>query len=172
MKIVLGALGALLVVILAVLGWLGALSPVAVIEREMGPYQFVYVEEATADPAKIGELTVALGQRLDTAGIAARKPAQEYSPTGRGMQNQIGFMVEQSVNRDVLGTDTYFRSIQVQRYMVVTFPFRGPLSFVVAEVRVGAALGAHRKQQRYAETGTLVILDGDRILYLEPISPA
>jgi hypothetical protein len=170
-KIVLGALGALLVVILAVLGWLGALSPVEVVEREMGPYQFVYVQEASTDPARIGALTVALGERLDAAGIAARKPAQEYAPTG-GMQNQVGFMVEQSVGRDVLGTDTYFRPIAAQRYMVVTFPFRNRLSFVAAEMRVASALAAHRKQQRYAETGTLVILDGDRILYLEPITPA
>ncbi len=172
MKIVLGALGALLVVILSMLAWLGALSPVAVVERDMGPYQFVYVQEASADPSKIGELTAALGERLDTAGIAARKPAQEYSPTGRGMQNQVGFMVEQSVNRDVLGTDTYFRPIPVQRYMVVTFPFRNRLSFVVAEIRVGPAFEGHRKQQKYAETSTMVILEGDRILYLEPISPA
>lgn len=172
MKIVLGALGALLVVILSVLGWLGALSPISVAEREMGPYQFVYVQEASADPAKVGELTVALGERLDAAGIAARKPAQEYSPAGSGMQNQIGFMVEQGVSRDVLGTDTYFRPIAVQRYMVVTFPFRSRLSFAVGAMRVGPALEAHRKQQKYAETGTMVILDGDRILYLEPISPA
>ena len=172
MKIVLGALGTLLAVALALLGWLGALSPVSVVEREMGPYQFVYVQEASADPAKIGALTHALGERLDAAGIAARKPAQEYSPSGRGMQNQIGFMVEQSVSRDVLGTDTYFRPIPAQRYMVVTFPFRNRLSFMVAEIRVAPAFAAHRAQQKYAETSTLVILDGDRILYLEPISPA
>lgn len=172
MKIVLGALAALLVAALGVLGWLGALSPVSVVERDVGPYQFVYVQAATADPARIGELTHALGERLDAAGIAARKPAQEYSPAGRGMQNQIGFMVGQSVNRDVLGTETYFRPIPVQRCMVVTFPFRNRLSFALAEMRVASAFEAHRAQQKYAETSTLVILDGDRILYLEPISPA
>jgi hypothetical protein len=171
-KIVLGALGAFLVIALAVLGWLGALSPVAVVEREMGPYQFVYVQEASADPAKIGQLTHALAERLDAAGIAARKPAQEYSPAGRGMQNQVGFMVEQSVNRDVLGTETYFRPIPAQRYMVVSFPFRNRLSFAVAQLRVGAAFEAHRQQQKYAATSTMVILEGDRILYLEPIAPA
>ena len=172
MKIVLGALGALLVVILSVLGWLGALSPISVVEREMGPYQFVYVQEATTDPARIGELTHALGERLDAAGIAARKPAQEYYPTGRGLANQVGFIVEQGVSRDVLGTETYFRPISAQRYMVVTFPFRNRLSFMVAEMRVASAFEAHRKQQKYAETSTMVILEGDRILYLEPISPA
>ena len=172
MKIVLGALGALLAVMLAVLGWLGALSPLSVIEREMGPYQFVYVQEASTDAAKIGEITHALADRLDAAGIAARKPAQEYYASGRGLQNQIGFIVEQSVNREVLGTDTYFRPIPAQRYMVVTFPFRNRLSFMVAQVRVAPAFAAHRAQQKYAETSTMVILDGDRILYLEPISPA
>ena len=172
MKIVLGALGALLVAALGVLGWLGALSPVSVVEREMGPYQFVYVQEASTDPAKIGKLTHDLAERLDAAGIANRKPAQEYFPQARGMQNQVGFIVEQTVSRDVLGTETFFRPIPAQRYMVVTFPFRNRLSFVVGQVRAGPAFEAHRKQQKYGETSTMVILDGDRILYLEPIAPA
>ena len=172
MKKALGGLGVVLVVALAGFGWLGGLSPVAVVEREMGPYQFVYLQEASTDPAKIGELTRTLGDRLEAAGIVARKPAQEYYPMGRGLQNQIGFMVEQPVNRDVLGTETYFRAVPLQRYMVVSFPFRSRLSYLVGQFRVGPALAAHRAQQKYAETSTMIILDGDRILYLEPISPA
>jgi len=171
-KIILAVLGAVLVVILGVLGWLGALSPVSVVEREMGPYQFVYVQEASTDPAKIGELTRTLAERLEAAGLTQRKPAQEYYATGRGIQNQIGFVVEQPVSRDVLGTETFFRPIPAQRYMVVSFPFRNGLSFAVAEARVGPAFRAHRAQQKYAETSTMVILDGDKILYLEAIAPA
>lgn len=172
MKIVLGGLGAVVVVVLGALGWMGALGPVSVVEREMGPYQFVYLQEASADPKKIGGLTHALAERLDAAGIALRKPAQAYYPTGRGIQNQIGFMVEQPVGPGVLGTETFFMPIPTQRYMVVSFPFRNRLSFAVGAMRVAAAFEAHRAQQKYAEGGTMVILDGDRILYLASISPA
>lgn len=172
MKIMLGALAAALVVVLGGLGWMGALSPVKVAERDMGPYQFVYVQEASTDAGRIGELTTALAARLEAAGVTQRKPAQEFYPTGRGIQNQIGFLVEQSVNRDVLGAETFLRPIDVQRYMVVEFPYRNALSFVVGYARVEGAFRKHRERNKYGQPGTMVILDGDRILYLEAIVPA
>lgn len=170
MKILLGALGAALVVVLGVLGWMGALSPVEVAERDMGPYQFVYVHETSTDHDKIGQLTDALGTRLEAAGVAQRKPAQEYFPNGRGMQNRIGFLVEQTVGPDVLGPETFFQVIGTQRYMVVEFPFRNPMSFVVGHLRVSPAFEAHVRKHSYAPAGAFVILDGDRILYLSPIA--
>ena len=106
MKMLLGALGAALVVVLGVLGWMGALSPVEVAERDMGPYQFVYVQEASGDHGRIDELTDALSQRLEAAGFDQRKPAHEYFPTGRGVQNKVGFLVQRMVSADVLGAET------------------------------------------------------------------
>ncbi len=172
MKILLGALVAALALVVGALGWMGALSPVEITEREMGPYQFVYVQEPSTDAARIGELTRALGERLEAAGITQRRPAQEYYPVGRGIQNQIGFLVEQAVNREVLGIETFFRPIAVQRYMVVEFPFRNSLSLVVGFFRVEPAFRQYSAQKKYAETSAMVILDGGRILYLEPIAPA
>ena len=171
MKIALGVVGALLAAIAAGLGWLGAFSSVDVVEREMGPYEFVYVAEASTDPARIGELTHALDERLEAAGVTGRKPAQEYYPPARGIPNQVGLIVDK-LGGFMLGTETFYRAIPVQRYMVVTFPFRNPLSFAVGAMRVLPAFQAHRQQQKYAETSSMVILDGDRILYLEPIAPA
>lgn len=172
MKILLGALAAVIGLAVGVLGWMGALSPVQIAERDMGPYQFVYVQEASTDSARIGALTDALGERLEAAGITQRRPAQEYFPTGRGIQNQIGFVVEQTVNRDVLGPETFLRPIPVQRYMVVEFPFRNSLSFVVGLFRVEPAFRRYIAQMKYAATSAMVILDGDKILYLEFIAPA
>lgn len=172
MKILLGVLAAVVAVLLPVLGWMGALGSVEVAERDMGPYQFVYVQEPSTDSAKIGELTEALGERLEAAGVTQRKPAQEYFPAGRGIQNQIGFMIEQDVSREALDAETFLRPIAVQRYMVVEFPFRNSLSFVVGYFRVDTALRKYKAQKKYAKSSALVILDGDRILYLEPIVPA
>lgn len=170
-KIALGLVGAVVVALLGLLGWMGALSGVDVVEAEMGPYQFVYVQEASADASRIGELSTALAARLDAAGITQHKPAQVYFPAG-GAQNQIGFVVDRQVGPEVLGTETYFRLVHAQRYMVVKFPFRNRLSFVAGYFRVEPALRKWQKEHKYAETGAMVILEGDTIVYLEPIVPA
>lgn len=168
MKMALKVLGVVLVVIVGVLGWMGVLSPVNVAESEMGPYPFVYVQEATADPKRIGELSTALAKRLDAAGFTDRKPAQVYFPAG-GAQNQIGFVVNGTVGVEVLGADTFFRSIPQQRYAVVKFPFRNRLSFIAGAMRVEPALHEHINRKQHSDSGAIVILDGNTILYLEPL---
>lgn len=173
MKILIGVLAALAVVIGGGLAWLGAFSPVQVQEREVGPYSYVYVLEPSADSGQVGPLTEALGRRLETAGFRDRRPAQVYYPQGRGIQNQIGFMVDRAPPaNEVLGADTFFRPIPVQRYLVARFPYRNALSFMVGGARVDAAFAERRAERRYAETQVIVIRDGDSILYLQPIEPA
>lgn len=171
MKILLTVVGALVVAGAGAMAWLGAFATLAVEERDMGPYPFVYVQDATTDFGRVGELTAALGERLEAAGFTARRPAQVYYPTGRGIQNQIGFVVDRAVGPEVLGTDTFFRPLPAQRCMVVRFPYRNPASFAVGAMRVDPVLRAHRQTKNYAETSAIVILDGDHILYLQPIAP-
>jgi hypothetical protein len=138
----------------------------------MGPYSFVYVQEASSDFSKVGALTEELGARLEAAGYRARRPAQVYFSPGRGIQNQIGFMVDRAVGNEVLGAETFFRPIPAQRCMVVRFPYRNPMSFAIGGARAKDALAEHRAQKKYAETQAIVILDGDAIVYLQPIEPA
>lgn len=168
-KILLFVVGIVLVIVLGGLGYMGAFAAVKVEEREMGPYLFVYVQESTTDFGKIGELTESLGKRLEEAGFEQRKPAQVFYPTGRGIQNQIGFMVDRPVGRQILGFDTFFRPIAVQRYMVARFPYRNPLSFVLGYFRVDPAFKAHREAKGYPETNATVILEGDSIHYLQRV---
>lgn len=170
MKITLAVLGGLLVVVAGLLGWLGALSPVQIQEQDFGPYAFVYVQDATTDFKKIGQLTAALGERLEAAGFKGRRPAQIYYPKGRGSQNQIGFVVGRTVPIEILGSDTFFRPIPTQRCMAARFPFRNPLSYIVGYFRVDPAFAAHRKRKNYAETSAMVIHEGDSILYLQPVA--
>jgi hypothetical protein len=167
MKILMIIVGILLVVVLGGLGYMGAFGAVNVEEREMGPYLFVYVQEATTDFSKVGQLTENLGQRLEEAGFDQRKPAQVYYPPGRGIQNQIGFVVDRPVALAVLGAETFFRPIAAQRYMVASFPYRNPLSFMLGYFRVEPVFKAHREAKGYPETNATVILEGDSILYLQ-----
>ena len=170
MKIALIVLGGLLVAVAGLLGWLGALTGVQVSEQDLGPYPFVYVQDTTTDLKEVWQLTDALGERLDAAGFTQRQPAQVYYPTGRGIQNQIGFIVDRTVPFELLGAEAFFRPIPVQRYMVVRFPFRNALSYVVGGFRVEPAFAAYRKQKNYAETHALVIHEGGSILYLQPVT--
>lgn len=169
---ILAVIGGFAVVIAGVLGWMGAFASVRIEERDAGPYPFVYVQDAGSDSGRVRELTEALGARLEAAGFQQRQPAQIYYPAGRGIQNQIGFVVDRAVTREVLGTDTFFRPVPVQRYMTARFPFRNPLSFVMGHYRVDPALRAYRQAKRYGETYAMVILEDDSILYLQPVAPA
>ena len=172
MKIVLAIVGGLLVAVAGLLGWLGAFGKVEIREQDFGPYSFVYVQETTADLAKVRQLTQELGKRLDAAGFPQRQPAQIYYPTGRGIQNQVGFIVDRTVPFELLGAETFFRPIPAQRYMAAHFPFRNPLSYMVGQFRVEPAFAAYRRQKNYAESHALVIHEGDRILYLQPVAGA
>jgi hypothetical protein len=170
MKVLLGIAGGLVAVCAGLLGWMGAFSQVRVQELDMGPYPFVYVQYAGTEFSRIGELTEALGARLQAAGFTARKPAQIYYPQGRGIQNQIGFVVDRAVGPEVLGTDSFFRSVPATRSAVARFPFRNPLSYVVGHYRVDAALREYRREKGYEERYAMVILEGDTIAYLQPVS--
>ncbi len=169
MKILIITVAALLVIVLGGLGYLGVFSPVDVEERDAGPYHFVYVQEASSDFGKIGQLTESLGQRLEQAGFKNRRPAQIYYPTGRGIQNQIGFVVDRPVGREVLGAETFFRPIPAQRYMMARYPFRNPLSFMLGYFRVDPVFKEYRQVKGYPATSAIVILDGNTITYLQPI---
>ena len=172
MKILLVIAGALLVAVAGLLGWLGAFAKVEIREQELGPYAFVYVQETTADLAKVRQLTQELGARLDASGFTERQPAQVYYPTGRGIQNQVGFIVDRTVPFELLGAETFFRPIPPQRYMTARFPFRNPLSYVVGQFRVEPAFAQYRQERKYAESSALVIHEGDHILYLQPVAAA
>lgn len=169
MKILAAVLGVVVIALVGALGYMGAFTGVKVEERDAGPYPFVYVQEAGTDPARIRELTEELGDRLEKAGYPNRRPAQVYYPVGRGIQNQIGFIVDRPVALDVLGATTFFRPIPVERYLAASFPFRNAASFAIAAPKVESALAEHRKARGYAETAVMVILEGDSILYLQRI---
>ena len=169
MKILLLAVAVVVILLLAALTYLGMFSSLKLEEREMGPYPFVYTQEPSTDFGKIGRLTKALGDRLETAGVTDRKPAQLYYPVGRGIQNQIGCVVDRAVGPEVLGAETFFRPIPAQRYVVAQFPFHNPLSFIVGYFRVDPAFKEYRKAKGLPESSAMVILDGDTIVYLQPL---
>jgi hypothetical protein len=171
MKITLVVAAALVGGLIGALAWMGVFQPVRVQEQDQGPFPFVYVQEASSDSGKVREHTQALGQRLDAAGFTQRKPAQIWYPAGQGAQNQIGFVVDRTVGFDLLGADTFFRRVPVQRCLIARFPYKNPLSFALGQLRVEPALQAYRRAKGYGETHAMVILEKDAIVYLQPVAP-
>ncbi|HUS23968.1 MAG TPA: hypothetical protein VM369_03395 [Candidatus Binatia bacterium] len=172
MKTAMVVIAAVVLLLVGALAWMGVLGGLPVEERTMGPYPFVYVQEASTDFQKIGRLTAQLGQRLEDTGFRERKPARVYYPPDRGIQNQIGFVTERAVTRATLTADEYFRPIPEQACMVASFPFRNSMSFRLGAWRAERAFAAHRESRRYRSTSVIVIQDGSRILYLQPIEAA
>lgn len=170
MKIPMIVISVLLAAVLGGLAYMGQFGTVTVEERDAGPYPFVYVQEASSDFSTIGQRTEVLGQRLEEAGFKQRKPAQIFYPAERGIQNQIGFVVDRAVPLDMLGPETFFRPIPAQRFIVARFPFRNSLSFRLGYSRVDQALEAYRGAKGYDETSIIVILEGDSLLYLQPVN--
>lgn len=171
MKTLLIVMAAVLVAIVSALAWLGVFGGIEVQEAEMGPYPFVYVQDASADADRIAERTRALDARLEAAGYMARRPAQIRYPAGRGIPDQFGFVVQRAVGPELLGSDTFFRPVPVQRCLVASFPYRLAASQALASMRIEPALEAYREAHDYAETNLFVIIDGERIRYLQPIAP-
>lgn len=170
MKIAAIAAAVVAAIVAGLAAWLGMFGEVEVSERNMGPYAFVYEQEPSTDFGAFGAITEDLGERLEAAGIKSRRPAQVFFPPGRGIQNQVGFVVEGSVGANLLDVDTFFRNVPSQRYAVFRFPFRNSLSFLAGYFRVEPALEEYRKARNIANGSTMVILDGDSILYLQPLT--
>lgn len=170
MKIIAAIAAVLVAAIAGGLAWLGMFTTIEVQERDMGPYPFVYVQDTTTESGRIAELTRALADRLGKAGVAPGKPAQVYYSQGRGIQNQFGFVVDRPLGAEALSADTFFRTLPRQRCLVVRFRYRNPVSYAIGGMRVESALRDYRRARGYADTHAIVILEGDSILYLQPIA--
>jgi hypothetical protein len=170
MKILIGVLAVLALAVLGLLAWMGAFGRVNVVEQELGPYPFVYVQDTTTDFGRIGELSAALDARLAAADFRVRRPMQVYSPVSAGVPNQIGFVVDRTATIDFLGPDTFFRQVPMQRFAVARFPFRNRFSFLVAHGRAESALEKHRTAKGYREAPAIVLLEGTTITFMQPNS--
>lgn len=170
MKTTIGALAALALAVTGALAWMGAFSGVRVVEQDMGPYAFVYVQDTTTDFGRVGELSAALDARLAAANFTDRKPMQVYYPVSSGAQNQIGFVVDRTATIDFLGAETFFRQVPAQRMLVVRFPYRNRFSFLVGHGKADGELEAHRAAKGYGDAPAMVLLEGKTILYMQPIA--
>ncbi len=168
MKTVLVSLLVLAVIVLGVAAYMGSFQRIDIIERDEGPFTFLYRDMAAGDMSKVGDITTALNAELESRGFAHRKPLDIFYPDGRG---EIGFVIE-DVSPDriaALAADSRLKEIPVQRYMVTEFPWRNRMSFLVGYFKVDPALASYRERHGYRKVEALALNDGHDIVYMQPI---
>jgi len=146
--------------------WLGAFGEVAIEERPIGPYAFVYRELPNATPADVGRVTDALVEELRATGATGLRPLGVYEPDGSA---QIGVAVGGGLDKLASLHDVRTRELRAERGLVAEFPWRMPLSFMVSYVRVNPAFERYREARGYGPAPAWVLLDGATIVNMMPI---
>jgi hypothetical protein len=171
LRIVLFGLGAALAAAVGAAAWLGAFTRIAVEERVVGPYPFVYRTMAGADPRRVGEVTDEIARALDAAGITQRQPLDLFHPERASEPNEIGFAIGVADTGKLAALDASLlqRELPAAPSLVVEFPWRHPASFVVGYFKVAPALKLYREQHGIRESPSYTVNLGDTILYVQPI---
>ena len=169
MLLVLGI--AVLVLLLGVATWLGVFARVAIEERDVGPYRFVYRTLHGADPRQVGRITDEIAHALDEVGIRDRQPLDLFYPEGASEPSQIGFAIGERDAEKLPALDDSLlqRTLPAARSLVARFPWKHPASFVVGYFKVAPALRRHREAHGYRDGASFTLNRGDTILYVQPI---
>jgi hypothetical protein len=157
-------------VLVVYLMYLGALRSVQIVEREEGPFLFIYREVPGTDQRRIGKATTELHADLESAGVRTMRPFDLFQPQDSKLPNQIGFVIPESDSAKLVSLKGAIqRTIPRQRYMATDFPFRNRLSFIVGYIKVNPALAKYRSEKSYGPTYAIARNDGELITYLQPI---
>ena len=167
------AYAALVVVglLLAVFAFLGGFRPIRITEAEDGPFLFVYRSANDTKPSTVAAITTELHQTLQRAGLRDQaRPFDIFQRPESGQANEIGFVLPSGSPTQALEQDgVQVKTIARTRYMVVRFPFRNRLSFVVGFLKVDPALREYRAKKNYSDAPAIARNDGAEITYLQPV---
>lgn len=165
-------IGTVVVALVVFAIYMGAFRRVQIVERDEGPFLFIYRGVKGVDQGTIGAVTTELHGVLTTAGVEGMRPLDIFHPPADGLLNEIGFEIPISEAPKLLTVQGFSRkTIPRQRYMATAFPFRNRLSFMVGYVKVDPALKAYRQQKLYGAAWAIARNDGDTITYLQPAIP-
>jgi hypothetical protein len=154
------------------LGYLGAWRQVRIMEREEGPFLFVYEEVQGTNQQRIAAATLELQAQLRSLGIPAEGPFDVFQPANTRLPNEIGFVTtERDSARLTSLKGPSQKVIPRQRYLATEFPLRNRLSFIVGYFKVDPAFARYRKQHSYESALAIARNDGKTITYLQPAIP-
>ncbi len=172
-----------LIVVIAVgfagyLAYLGAFSTLSVTEMVTGPYEYAY-EEHHGDYKESAPVFDRVYKTLQEKGIPIRfgfgvffdDPAAV--PADR-LRSHCGMLIERKDISRITGSGQAIKtgSIGVQKSMVVEFPIKGSLSYMIGPMRAYPAIAAHAKKRGHRFEVSYEVYDGvdGKIYYIAPIS--
>jgi len=176
MKKVLIVLGILIVIIavaaLSYLSYMGAFATVKIVEKEMGPFYFVY-EPYKGDYAKVGPVMDKVYNRLASEfnikpirgmGIYYSDP-KTTKPAD--LKSEVGFLLERS---DALQADVIMKKMKVRimfpkKYITAEFPMKNKMSIIIGIMKAYPKLGEYMKANGYKPVPSIEIYEKDRIIY-------
>lgn len=137
------------------LAYLGMFSTVAVVEKEMGPYTMVY-ESFVGPYAQSGQVFERLYKSLKADGIEAEDGIGIYYDDPRKVPaNQLRsdcacvLTPDQVVKAQSLGPKYRFKTIERSASLVVEFPIRNAMSYMIAPMKTYPALAQAAKAKGY-----------------------
>ena len=152
-------------IIIAYLLYMGAFLPIAIEEKTMGPFHFLYKEINGKDFSLVGKTTTEIATELKQYNFTNQRPMQIFYPDEEKKLAEIGFIVEEKVN-DLANIQS--KILPATLCMTTTFPWRNSISFVFGFMKVDPALQNFRNSKNYKKTEAIGLLDGDTVHYLQP----
>jgi hypothetical protein len=177
MKKLLVVVSVFVVVIGALLGYLGFFSTYTVVEREMGPYRMVY-EDFTGPYEKTGPVMDRIYQSLKDDGIETFKGFGMYyddpaQVPGEKLRSKVGSIVEEKDWQKLAALKKRYTTIDfpLSRCVVVEFPYRSILSYMIGPMKAYPLLGEFMNTNNYQADYGLEIYDvpGKKIYYAMPV---
>lgn len=171
----------LLILFVASFGWLGGFGSFEVVEKELGPFDLVYLEHR-GDYGKVGRLIPEVKKELDLRRVASERYFGLYRDDPRVMKKDdlrslAGCAVNAADKESLKGLASPYRHLRLEKrkYAVVEFPFKNQMSMLMGLSRVYPALETYFSKHGYIRGDVIEFYDipekikDARISYLMPI---
>ena len=176
MKKVLIVLGVLIVIIavagLSYLSYLGGFATVKIVEKEMGPFYFVYAPHR-GDYSKVGPVMDKVYNRLKSEfnistirGMGVYYSDPKTTKT-QDLKSDVGCLLEKSdaVNADVIMKKMKVRIMFPKKYCTAEFPMKNKMSIIMGIIKAYPKLNEYMKANGYKPVPAIEIYEKNKIVY-------
>ncbi|OGJ52156.1 hypothetical protein A2335_02490 [Candidatus Peregrinibacteria bacterium RIFOXYB2_FULL_32_7] len=166
---------AVVVIMFVFLSYFGAFEKIEIVEKEAGPYNFVY-EDHTGAYIDIGSVFDEMEGRLNEDGIEYVASLGIYydNPTQvaeENLRSKGGYILSDEMYAKVEALNTYKRmKIEAKKYITIEYPYKHTITMMFAPMRVYPKFAAYLKKKGYRQEGlALEMYEDEKISYMMEI---
>ncbi|MCP4677469.1 MAG: hypothetical protein GY854_18540 [Deltaproteobacteria bacterium] len=158
-----GVIAALVLGVVIFLGYMGMFSSLDVIKKEMGPYVVAY-DSYVGPYQETGQVFDRVNQQLEKEGIRAELGLGIYydNPSevpADKLRSDCGSVLPQDANVEELKTKFKIKTIEKQLSLVIDFPIKNALSYMLGPMKAYPALNEYAKQNNLEFKMTYEVYD-------------